>query len=354
LRLFPRKASRKVGLSPGTLVHIGEQKVEKTLLQVLLYDEHTLEEKTMESVEEAFSFRDRPGVTWINVDGLQDVDIIEKLGNHFDLHPLALEDILNTQHRPKLDDFEEYALLVCKMISWEVEKSELRVEQVSMVLGKNYLITFQEAGGDVFDPVRDRIRKAKGRIRRMGADYLGYALLDAIVDNYFVVLEYMGEEIESLEEDILGDPGPEILHAIHRLKRELIVLRKSVWPLREIIAALEKEESRLVNKKTVVFLRDVSDHTIQVIDTVGTFRDMVTGMLDVYLSSLSNRMNQVMKVLTIIATIFIPLTFIAGIYGMNFENMPELKWPMGYPLVWLIMVVIALCMLVFFKRRKWF
>lgn len=354
MRFFPRKVSKKTGLSPGTLVHVGEKKAEKTKIQILLYDEHTLEEKDLETVEEAFAYRDRPGVTWINVDGLHDVDIVEKIGNHFGLHPLALEDIVNTQHRPKLDDFEDYALVVCKMISWEGEEDELRVEQLSLILGKNYIITFQEIQGDIFNPVRERIRKAKGRIRRMGADYLAYALIDAIVDNYFVVLENMGEEIESLGEDVLDSPNPEILHAIHRLKRELIVMRKSVWPLREIVAALEKADSGLVNKRTLVFLRDVSDHTIQVIDTVGTFRDMVTGMLDVYLSSVSNRMNQVMKVLTIIATIFIPLTFIAGIYGMNFEYMPELKWRLGYPLVWLVMIVLALCMLIFFRRRNWF
>ena len=354
MRLFPRKVSKKPGLAPGTLVHVGEKKAEKTKIQVLVYGEQTMEEKDLETVEEAFSYRDRPSVTWINVDGLHDVDIVEKIGNQFGLHPLALEDILNTQHRPKIDDFEDYLLVVCKMITWEGEENELKIEQISLILGKNYLLTFQEMKGDVFDPVRERIRKAKGRIRGMGADYLAYALIDAIVDNYFVVLENTGEKIESLEEELLVNPDPELLRAIHRLKSELIVLRKSVWPLREIIGALEKGDSRLINKRTLVFLRDVSDHTIQVIDTVGTFRDMVTGMLDVYLSSVSNRMNQVMKVLTIIATIFIPLTFIAGIYGMNFEYMPELKWPLGYPMVWLVMIVLALIMLRLFKRKNWF
>ena len=354
MRLFPKRLSKKAGLSPGTLVHVGEKKAEKTKIQVLVYGEQTMEEKDLETVEEAFSYRDRPGVTWINVDGLHDVDIVEKIGNQFGLHPLALEDILNTQHRPKIDDFEDYLLVVCKMITWEGEENELKIEQISLILGKNYLLTFQEMKGDVFDPVRERIRKAKGRIRGMGADYLAYALIDAIVDNYFVVLENTGEKIESLEEELLVNPDPELLRAIHRLKSELIFLRKSVWPLREIIGALEKGDSRLINKRTLVFLRDVSDHTIQVIDTVGTFRDMVTGMLDVYLSSVSNRMNQVMKVLTIIATIFIPLTFIAGIYGMNFENMPELKWPLGYPMVWGVMIVLALIMLKLFKRKNWF
>lgn len=354
MRLFPKKVSKKAGLSPGTLVHVGERKSEETQISIISYDAHTLEEKELETIEEVFSYGNTSGVTWINIDGLHDMDMIEKVGNHFGLHPLALEDIVNTQHRPKLDDFEDYVLVACKMISWKEEKNELEIEHISLLLGKNYVITFQEKRGDVFNPVRERMRKAKGRIRRMGADYLAYALMDAVVDNYFIVLENMGEEIEALEERVLDNPEPAILNAIHRLKRELIFLRKSVWPLREIIAALEKGDSALVNEKTLVYFRDVSDHTIQVMDTVGTFRDMLTGMMDVYLSSVSNRMNQVMKVLTIMASIFIPLTFLAGIYGMNFEHMPELKWPLGYPLVWLIMIVLGLGMLFVFWRKKWF
>ncbi len=355
MRLFPRKgSSRKAGLSPGTLLHVGEKKAEKTQFQIMAYSEHMLEEKEPDTIEEAFSFMRAPGVTWINIDGLHDMGVIEKIGNYFSLHPLVLEDIVNTQHRPKLDDFEDYALVTCKMISWEKETNGLEIEQVSLVLGKDYVITFQEKPGDVFNPVRERIRKAKGRIRRMGPDYLLYALVDTIVDNYFIVLENMGEDIESLEETVLSKPEPEILNAIHRLKRELIILRKYVWPLREVITVLEKGDSELLAENTLLFLRDVSDHTIQIIETVGTFRDMVSGMLDVYLSSVSNRMNEVMKVLTIMASIFIPLTFIAGIYGMNFEYMPELKWPLGYPLVWLLMVVLGLGMLLLFKRKKWF
>lgn len=354
MRLFPKKVSKKAGLSPGTIVHVGDKKAEKVRIQRVHYDEHMLEEEELETIDEAFAKESESGVAWINIDGLHDVDTIEKAGAHFGLHPLVLEDIVNTQHRPKLDDFEDYILVVCKMISWNPEKNGLEMEHFSFILGSHYVITFQERPGDVFNPVRERIRKGKGRIRRMGADYLAYALLDAVVDNYFIVLENMGEEIETLEEHVLGSPEPEILKNIHLLKRELIILRKSVWPLRDILGALEKDPSELIHEKTLMFFRDVSDHTIQIIDTIGTFRDMVSGMLDVYLSSVSNRMNQVMKVLTIMASIFIPLTFIAGIYGMNFEHMPELKWPLAYPLVWLVMIALALCMLVFFWRKKWF
>ena len=229
----------------------------------------------------------------------------------------------------------------------------IKAEQVSVILGSNFVISFQEIPGDVFDPIRDRIRNAKGRIRKMGADYLAYALLDAIVDNYFIILEKLGEKIEDMEEALVQNPTPETLQTIHHLKRETIFLRKSVWPLREVINSLERKESALIQEKTLIYIRDVYDHTIQVIDSVETFRDLVSGMLDIYLSSISNKMNNVMRVLTIIATIFIPLTFVAGIYGMNFKFMPELEWPMSYPLVWIIMIGITLSMIVYFRKKEW-
>ena len=260
---------------------------------------------------------------------------------------------MNTEQRPKIDDLEDYIFVVLKMLSYDSDQNQLRMEQISLVLGKNFVLSFQENTGDVFGPVRDRIRKAKGRIRKMGPDYLAYALLDAIMDNYFLVLEKLGEEIESLEEDLVSHPTPETVQKIHNLKRELIFLRKSVWPLREVINVLEKAETDLIQSRTLIFLRDIYDHTIQVIDTVETFRDMVSGMLDIYLSSVSNRMNEVMKVLTIIATIFIPLTFIAGVYGMNFKAMPELEISWGYPAVLVIMVVIGVMMLMMFRRKRW-
>jgi len=307
----------------------------------------------MATVDECFIYKDKPTVSWINIDGLHQVDLIENIGECFDLHPLILEDILNTTQRPKLQDLEDYLCLILKMITYDETINQLHIEQVTLILGSNFVISFQETEGDVFDLVRDRLRKGKGKIRKMGADYLAYALLDAVVDNYFIVLEKIGEEIESLEDELLEKPDPETVHGIHNLKRELIFLRKSVWPLREAIVGLEKGESSLIQDKTAIYLRDVYDHTIQVIDTIETYRDMVSGMLDVYLSSLSNKMNEVMKMLTIIATIFIPLTFLAGIYGMNFKYMPELEWPMAYPVLWLIMISVALFMLSYFRKKKW-
>jgi magnesium transporter len=347
------KRSTKVGLPPGTLVHVGERKVEAARITVIDYDEANFQEKQVPAIEECFPFKATPTVTWINIDGLHQVDIIEKVGAQFELHPLILEDILHTGQRPKLEDFDNYMYIVLKMLSYNDLKQQVEAEQVSLVLGSNFVISFQESVGDVFDQVRDRIRNAKGRIRKMGPDYLVYSLIDAVVDNYFLILEKLGERIESMEEDLVAEPTQKTLQQIHGLKREMISLRKSVWPLREAVSALERSESGLIGKPTHVYLRDVYDHTIQVIDTVETFRDMVSGMLDIYLSSLSNRMNAVMKVLTIIATLFIPLTFIAGVYGMNFKYMPELAWGWGYPAVLLVMAAVAVIMLVYFRRKKW-
>ncbi len=349
---FMKRVSKKVGLSPGTLVHIGEKKIEQVRIRVIDYDEQHIEERDVKTIEECLPYKDTPGTTWINIDGLHETDVIEKIGKHFNLHPLILEDILNTDQRPKMDDHDEYLFLTLKMLTYE-EEGQLKVESISLVLGPNYLLSFQEGEGDVFEPVRERIRKAKGKLRQRGPDYLAYALTDAIVDNYFVVLEKISDEVGSLEAELTTNPSPQTLQTIHELKRELIFLRKSVWPLREVTGALERGEVELIQDKTTVFLRDVYDHTVQVIDTVETLRDMVSGMLDVYLSSVSNRMNEVMKVLTIIATIFIPLTFIAGIYGMNFKYMPELGWKWSYPLLWLLMVGLLVFMLLYFRRKKW-
>jgi len=352
LRLF-RRASNKVGLPPGTLVHIGEKRTEKVRITVIDYDETQFQEKEVETIEECFPFKDKPTVTWINIDGIHEVEIIEKIGKHFEIHPLVLEDILNTGQQPKMEDLEQYVLVILKMLFYDEETKEINPEQVSLILGPNFLITFQEREGDVFNHIRDRIRKAKGRIRKTKADYLTYSLIDTIVDHYYVVLEKLGEWIEGLEEELVGNPTPETLQTIHTLKRELIFLRRSVWPLREAVISLERGESTLIHESTGIYLRDVYDHTIQVIDTIETFRDMVSGMLDVYLSSISNRMNEVMKVLTIIATIFIPLTFVAGIYGMNFKYIPELEWHWGYAGALILMGLIAFVMLLYFRRKRW-
>lgn len=348
-----KKASRTIGLPPGTPVHIGDWKTEKVRITVLDYDEARFEEKEVERPEECFPFRDKPSVTWINIDGLHDLEIIEKIGAHFNLHPLNVEGIANTEQRPKSEDLVDYLFIVLKMLYLEEGNDDVVAEQVSLVLGSNFVISFQERQGDVFEQIRDRIRNAKGRIRKMGSDYLGYSLIDAIVDNYFVVLEKLSGKVELLEEELLPNPKPETLPAIQGLKRALISLRKSVWPLREVVSALERGESPLIKKTTRPYLRDVYDHTIQVIDTTEALRDMVAGILDIYLSGLSNKMNEVMKVLTIIATIFIPLTFIAGIYGMNFQYMPELKWRYSYAVVWIVMGIVGLSMLVYFRKKRW-
>lgn len=348
-----KKRSKKAGLPPGTLVHIGEKKAKDLKITLIDYDESHFQEREIKKIEECIIFKDQPTVTWINVDGLHQVEILEKLGECYGFHPLMLEDILNTDQRPKVEDYGDYLYIVLKMLDQNNQNSDIMTEQISFILGPNFVISFQEREGNMFDPIRERIRNGKGRIRKMGADYLAYALLDAIVDSYFIVMEKLGEKIEFLEEELVTRPTAETLRVIHQLKREMIFFRKAVWPLREVISSLERGEFPLVKETTKIYLRDVYDHTIQVIDTIETFRDMVSGMLDIYLSSVSNRLNSVMKILTIIATIFMPLTFIAGIYGMNFKYMPELEWRWGYPFIWLIIVGIGVSMLLYFRKKKW-
>lgn len=350
---FIKKQLRKAGTSPGTLIHIGEQKVDETQVTLIDYDEEHLQERVLDGIEEAFPLKDLPTVTWINIDGLHQLDIIEKVGQHFNIHPLVLEDIVNTGQRPKTEEFEDLIFVVLKMLHYDENLEKITSEQFSLVLGPNFLISFQEIQGDVFRTVRERIRKPKTRIRKAGCDYLAYALIDAIVDHYFLILEKLGENIEALEEDLLENPSPETLQTLHEMKREMIYLRKQIWPIRELINSLVKGESSLIDESTRLFFRDIYDHTIQIIDTIESYRDILSGMLDIYLSTLSNKMNEVMKVLTIIATIFIPITFVAGIYGMNFKFMPELEWRWGYVMVWAIIVVVVGIMISYFKKKQW-
>ena len=347
------KRSEKVGLPPGSLVYVGEKKMERAKITIIDYDEQSYQEKEAKTVEECFPFKQTATVTWINIDGVHDAEVVGKMGNHFGIHSLILEDIMTTQQRPKMEDLGDYIFVVLRMLSYGDKTKEVNSEQVSLIIGSNFVISFQESVGDVFDSIRDRIRTGKGRLRKMGPDYLAYTLVDSIVDNYFIILEKLGEKVEVLEEELVSDPGRKTLQEIHVLKREMIFLRKSVWPLREVVSGLERAESSLIKESTGIFFRDVYDHTIQVIDTVETYRDMLSGMLDMYLSSLSNRMNEVMKVLTIIATIFIPLTFIAGVYGMNFKFMPELEWRWGYFGILGFMLAIGVFMLFLFNRKKW-
>lgn len=346
--------SRTAGLPPGTLVHLGERRVDKAAISVIDYSEADLNEHSAQRPEDCVGFRDTSTVTWINVVGLHDTELLGGFGEVFKIHPLLVEDIVNTTQRPKLEDHGDYIFMVVKMLYRGPDDGDIVSEQVSIILGRGYVLSFQEIEGDVFGQIRDRIRTAKGRIRRMGCDYLAYTLLDAIVDNYFIVMEDVGERIEQLQDTVISHAAPKTLEIIQRLKREMVFMRKNLWPLRELVSSLEKSESELVSRALSPYLRDVYEHTIQVIDTVESLRDMVSGALDIYMTTVSNRMNEVMKVLTVIATIFIPLTFVAGIYGMNFEHMPELKWVFGYPVVCLVMLALGVGMAVYFKRNRWF
>jgi magnesium transporter len=354
-----KKHSMAKGLEPGRVIFIGKQKVEKPIIRVINYNESSLEELEVDSPLECLPCREKSSVTWMNIDGLHDVSIIEKIGEHFGVHSLLLEDITNTGQRPKLEISDDSIFLTLKMLYLEESEKHLVSEQFSFLIGVNYVISFQERVGDVFEPVRRRLRKSKSRSNFIRPDYLGYTLIDSIVDNYFVVLEDIAAQIEQVEDAVIERPDPADLATIHDLKRQLILMRKATWPLREVIGGLERSDSPLIDPTTRLFLRDLYEHTVQVIDTVEIFREMVSGLLDIYLSSLSNRMNEVMKVLTIIATIFIPLGFLAGVYGMNFDtsvspfNMPELSFRYGYLIFWGVALLIGGGLFTLFKKKRW-
>jgi magnesium transporter len=353
-RRFLKKRSVKAGMPPGSLVHIGETPTEAVSIELIGYAPETFEEQRFQTVDDCLLHLDRPGITWVNVEGVHDVEIIRHLGEHFSLHPLVLEDIVNTVQRPKIEDYDGYLFIVLRMLR-PTGGGEFTSEQLSMILGDNYLFTFQEGlQGDVFDMVRERLRNNKGKGRSMGADYLAYALIDAIVDSYFSVLEDLGERIVNLEENLTLSPDTTTLHEINDIKKEIIFLRKAVWPLREAVSFLERGDSHLLSPATRLYFRDVYDHAVQVIDTVETYRDLLSGMLDLYLSSISNRINEVMKFLAVIGTIFMPLTFLVGVYGMNFKHMPELEWHYGYFILWGLMIGLSIAMIIYFRRKRWF
>ena len=352
-RRIMKKRTGKIGVSPGSLIHIGEVSDAIPQLSVLRYHPGGAEDLSHLAVEQIAATVTPQSVTWINLDGLHDLNLIESLGSAFALHSLILEDILNTDHRPKLEIGDGFLFLVAKMLTLHPERGEILSEQISFVIGPGYVLSFQEKPGDLFDSLRQRIYADQGRVRKMGADYLAYRLLDTIVDHYFVILEQMGEQIETLEEKLLAKPDRQLLHHIHLAKREMILLRRAVWPLREVISGLQRADSGNISTAVQPFLRDLYDHTIQIIDTVETYRDVITGLLDLYLSSISNRMNEIMKVLTIMSTLFIPLTFLVGVYGMNFDNIPELHWRWGYFALWGVMLSCVGGMFVFFRRKGW-
>jgi magnesium transporter len=349
----PSTLKHSLGQVPGAVVYTGKKTDEPLYLDVLDYTNEELIDLELNEIHEAFDHVSSERVSWLNVNGLNHVAAIEEIGAHFDLHPLILEDIANTQQRPKIDEYENYFFVVLKMLYLD-DQNQMQFEHLSLVLGKNYVVSFQEAEGDVFDSVRTRIRNSKGRIRSMSSDYLLYALMDAVVDHYFFVLEQLGERIELLEDDLFQNTAPDdITQEIQELKREILRIRRAIFPLREVVNRLEKSEHKLIHKKTQIYLRDLYDHIIQVAENVEIYRDMIWGLMDMYMTTISNKMNEVMKVLTIIATIFIPLTFMAGIYGMNFENIPELSYKYGYHILWGIMIVVFVGMLFYFRRKKW-
>ncbi|HCL56483.1 MAG TPA: magnesium and cobalt transport protein CorA [Spirochaetia bacterium] len=347
-----RSKNKKKGLPPGALVYVGKNKENPVSIDVFEYNEENYIEKKGVLIEECFSPIQENSVRWININGVHDTAVIEKIGAFFQIHSLVLEDILNTDQRPKVEEYENFIFIILKMIYHY--KKAMRIEQVGLILGKNFVLSFQEEEGDVFDPIRERIRQNKGKVRKMKADYLAYALLDSIVDNYFPVLENMGERIEETEDEVIHQFKKETVREIYRLRREIIFFRKSIWPLREVTSTLERTDSNLLSESFFLYLKDIRDHIIEGIDHLDSFRDMLASLFDIYLSSLSNKMNEVMKFLAIISTIFIPLTFLAGIYGMNLK-MPEVQFEWFYPqFFWGIILLVVLIMVLFFKKKKWF
>jgi len=347
-----RKRAKKAGQPPGTPIYTGKKNNIAPRVTVIQYSVDDYHESTGTMIENPA--QKETGITWINVEGLQDIGLIEQIAKEYHLHPLTVEDILNVEQRPKVEEFEGYIFITLKLLVWNPEKYSFYMEQLSLVLGERVVLSFQENALDIFNNIRKRLNGESGqRLREQGSDYLAYRLIDAAVDQYFVVLEGLGDKIERIEERIIAAPTPQNSRTLYRLKRQLLGLRKAIWPVREAISHLMQAEGKLVLPSTRVYLRDVYDHAIQAIDTLEIFRDMLSGMLDMYLSSLTNRMNEIMKVLTIIATIFIPITFIASVFGMNFTYMPELHWHWGYHVALGSMFLTVLAMLFYFRRKKW-
>lgn len=338
---------------PGTVRYRGKKHKKVTKLEIVDYSKSHFEQFHTENIEDAFNFKGTDHVTWINVNGLSNSHEIETLGTHYNLHPLIQEDIVSTYQRPKMDEYEDYLFIALKMLHY-TDQAELVYEHVSMVLGKDYVLTFQEADGDVFDGIRERLKNDKGRIRGFRADYLMFALLDAVVDNYFVVIETLSDKIGILEDQLFAsNPGEQITESIQDLKKEVLKIRRAIIPLREVINRLEKTDTDLIEQRTQNYIRDLYDHIIQVSESIDLYREMTWDLMDMYMSTISNKMNEIMKVLTIMASIFIPLTFMAGIYGMNFEYMPELQMKYGYFVLWGLMIVVLFLMLWYFRRKKW-
>lgn len=351
-RSLYRKRGEKVGLPPGSLVYLGDRADAPVRMSLLDYQEGGHTERAVSAPAQCAPFREARSVTWINVDGLSSPQTVEELGRVMGFHSLVLEDILNTDQRPKFEDYGEYLFLVAKMLEFDPASGHVRPEHLCLILGGNYVVTLQETPGDPFEPVRSRIRTGAGRIRKSGADYLLYALLDMTVDQYFVVLDRLGDRIEQLDQLILGTESPRIMAEMHDLKREVLFLRKNVLPLREVVSALRHSESALLAESTAPFLRDLHDHIVQVVDRIETYRDLLSGMLDLYLSTVSNRTNTVMKIIAVFSSVFLPLTFITGLFGMNFDFMPLLHSRGGFAAVLIAMVVVVVALLALFRWRR--
>ena len=352
------RRKNKIGLPPGTLVYTGHKKLDKSRIEIFQFNEHKIEIVEEQSIENLQQYKDTPETTWIHVKGLHDPQLIEQIGEQYDIHPLVLEDILSTGQRPKIEYFEDFVFIVAHMLRYDNSHQEVVVEQVSIILRPHEVLTFVDSDVDVFDPVRERLKAGRVRIRKSGTDYLVYAILDVLVDHYFVLLEILSEKLEHLEAQVLEDTEDGIVQKIYRVKQQVVALRKSVWPLREVMQAILRQESTLLKKSTLRFFGDLNDHVNQVMDAVDTYRELSTIIMDIHFSIVSNHMNQVMKVLTIIATIFIPLSFLAGVYGMNFDtslpgNMPELGQPYGYVVFWTICLAVGFGLLIYFRKKRW-
>jgi magnesium transporter len=343
----------KVGLAPGTLIHVGERKTDQATITLIEYSDTKLTEYCFTSVSEVRDYVQKLPLLWLNVHGLHEPDVMAEIGRRFNLHPLVQEDILNTNQRPKIDDYGDYLFMVARFFEIEGDTREVDSDQVSLILGGNFVLTFQERPSGRFDPVRERLRQDRGQIRKLGADYLAYSLLDAIVDRYFTILEDIGERTEELEDMMLERPQPGCLQTVHQLKRETLNLRRSIWPLREVINSLTRADDRFFRPETRPYLRDIYDHTVHAIESLEANRDVISGMLDIYLSAVSNRVNQEVRALTVVAIIFMPATLISGIFGMNFKAMPLLDLPLGFPIAIGMMATVATTLSIVFWRRRW-
>jgi magnesium transporter len=348
-----RNHSHKRGLPPGSLVYVGKERQDDVKITVIDYNKEHIEERDISKVQQCYPYLRTSNVTWINISGIHDVNLVEKIGEEFGLHPLLLEDILNSDHRPKLSHLDQHLLVILKRLYVHPDDFQVRDEQISILLGENTVITFQENEADDFDSIRSQIKESIGDIRKLGADFLMYRIIDSIVDRYLLEIERLNDHIEQLEEEVVLHPTQQILHRIYIFKKQIIRFRKNTWPAREVIHKLEKNEYEFIQPSTRFYYSDIHEHIIQLNDMVETTRGIMTSLLDVYFSSVSHRMNEIMKVLTIVSTVFIPLTFIVGVYGMNFAFMPELEWHWGYPMVWGVMILLTSSMFIFFRKRKW-